>query len=146
MSLYPPVGFYFNVAFDFAQGDMIDTQFSEVSGISSSLDTESVAEGGENRFVHTLPSRPNYANLILKRGLSIGSTLQDWCLNAIENLDISPAMVWVSLLNEAGEPLMTWSFHGAYPVKWEVADLNAQQSQVLIETLELSYQYFKRES
>ena len=144
MSLYPPLGFHFNVAFDFAQDKVIDTQFAEVSGISTTLETESVNEGGENRFSHSLPSRPNYSNLVLKRGLAVGSEVQNWCLDAIENLDISLALVWVSLLNESGEPLMSWAFHDAYPVKWDVANFNAQQSQIVIETLELSYRYFRR--
>ena len=30
----------------------------------------------------------------------------------------------------------------ASPVKWSVADLNAEESKVLLETIELSYHYF----
>jgi len=45
---YLPTAFYFKLSFT-GSGDR-DTSFQEVSGINQGLDTESYAEGGENRF------------------------------------------------------------------------------------------------
>ncbi|MEZ4858757.1 MAG: phage tail protein [Flavobacteriaceae bacterium] len=30
----------------------------------------------------------------------------------------------------------------AYPVKWNVSDLNAEENKIAIETIELAYNYF----
>jgi len=45
-------------------------------------------------------------------------------------------------MNEKGEPLRTWNVVHAIPKKWLVSDLNANESSVVIETMELTYRYF----
>jgi len=140
---YPPVGFHFSVSFDSSVSEHEhDCKFQTVSGLSVEMETESIKEGGENRFVHLLPVRSKYPNLILKRGLFNDSDVIRWCLDAFENLNIQPADMLVSLLNENNDPLKTWKIKQAWPLKWEVDDLNAEESKLVIETIELSYQYF----
>ncbi|NLJ01458.1 MAG: phage tail protein [Bacteroidales bacterium] len=136
---YPPLGFHFKVEFNHIKGEF---QFQSVAGLSVELETEQVAEGGENRFKHTLPVRTKSPHLVLKRGLLINSELARWCKNALENFDITPADLTVTLLNEKHEPLVTWNVVHAWPVKWAVDDLNAGESKVVIETIELAYNYF----
>jgi phage tail-like protein len=136
---YPPLGFHFKVEFADLGGEY---QFQSVSGLSMELETEQIAEGGENRFKHKLPVNTRYPNLILKRGLKVDSALVSWCRDALENFDIKPTDITISLLNEKHEPLMTWNVVHAYPLKWSVSDFNAEQSQVAIETIELTYNYF----
>ena len=139
---YPPVGFSFWVSFGISDSPA-DVAFQDVSGIGMELQTEDVAEGGENRFTQKLPTRSAYTPLILKRGLAVQSQLTDWVRNAIENLEIKPATVLVALLNDKKEPVIAWQFLNAYPLKWSVSNFNAENSSVVIETLELYYQYFK---
>jgi len=106
------------------------------------MDTEEIAEGGENRFKHKLPVRTRYPNLVLKRGLLVDSALMKWCRDAVENFDIRPADLVISLLNEDHEPLITWNVIHAWPVKWNITDFNAEESRIAIETIELTYHYF----
>lgn len=137
---YPPLGFHFLVEFtDYSD----EYQFQSVSGLSVDLETEDVTEGGENRFKHKLPVRAKYPNLVLKRGLLPNSELVDWCRDAVESFDIKPTDLVIKLLNEKNEPLMSWSVVHAWPVKWSVADFNAEENRVAVETLELTYSYFK---
>jgi phage tail-like protein len=136
---YPPLGFHFKVEFNQFMGEF---EFQSVSGLSVDLETEEIAEGGENRFKHKLPVRTKFPNLVLKRGLLVDSELITWCKNAIENFDITPTDLTVKLLNEKHEPLMTWNVVHAYPVKWSIADFNAEESKIVIETIELAYSYF----
>jgi phage tail-like protein len=49
----------------------------------------------------------------------------------------------VTLLNEKNTPLQTYNIVNAWPKKWSVSDFNAQESKIVVETMELSYQYFK---
>jgi phage tail-like protein len=48
----------------------------------------------------------------------------------------------VTLMNEKSEPLRTWSVAHAVPKKWTVSDFNAGENAIVVETLELTYQYF----
>lgn len=137
---YPPLGFHFLVEF----GNQKDEyQFQSVSGLSYNLGTEDITEGGENRFVHKLPQRPRYPNLVLKRGLLVDSELIDWCRSSVEDFSYSPTDIIIKLLNEEHQPLITWNVIHAYPVKWAVAEFNAEESKIVIETLELTYNYVK---
>mgnify|MGYP000920222902 FL=1 len=139
----PPVGFHFKVevlGLDRAVDD--DVRFSEVGGLGFEVATEEVPEGGENRFIQRYPLRTKYPDLVLKRGLLKSSAIWDWTRDCIENLDIKPKNVDVKLLNENHEPLITWHLVGAYPVKWAVTDLNATNNAIVVESLQLAYQYF----
>lgn len=140
---YPPVGFHFRVEFDLPGIEDADTRFREVSGLSVELEEETHNEGGENRFIHKFPVRARYPNLVLKRGLLTSSKVRVWCEAAIQDLDIEPVTVWVTLLNDAHEPLQTYTFTNAWPKKWSISDLNAESSAVVVESLELAYQYFE---
>lgn len=147
---YPPVGFHFRVEFSFLPIGSNDARFQEVSGLSAEVSMEEITEGGENRFAHRLPNRAKYSNLILKRGLLTDSLLIGWLKNSIENIQtrpgfFEPATVTVTLLNEEHEPVGdTYVFVNAWPVKWSVSDYKAQDNSLVIETIELSYNYFTK--
>ncbi len=120
-----------------------DVRFRDVSGLTMELEEQTYNEGGENRFSHKLPVRGRYPDLVLKRGLLVDSGLRTWILDAVQNLVVRPVTVWVTLLNEKHEPLQTYTVVGAWPKKWVVSDFGAETSEVVIETLELAYQYFR---
>ncbi len=139
---YPPVGFHFRVEFGLPDVTDNDFRFRDVSGLSMEVEEESVNEGGENRFIQKLPLRGRYPDLVLKRGLLTDSAVRDWCIAAIQELDIQPTTVWVTLLNDRHEPLQTYTFVNAWPRKWNVSDFNAEASEIVVESLEIAYQYF----
>lgn len=139
---YPPPGFHFRVDFLDIETVANDVMFRSVSGLAATVETEAVKEGGENRFTHELPVRCQYSDLVLKRGVLTDSGVIAWCRDALEAFTFRPITVLVHLLNEVHEPLITWNVVHAWPKKWSTADMNAESSEVLIETLELSYNFF----
>jgi phage tail-like protein len=141
---YPPVGFHFKVEFQGVGSGDADTRFQEVSGLTAEIQTEELVVGGENRFSYRLPTRAKYGNLILKRGMLQDSGLVSWFTKAIEDFEFKPADVNVYLLNENHEITSSWIFTQAYPVKWAISDFKAQDNSLVIETIELVYQYFRR--
>ncbi|MDE2427988.1 MAG: phage tail protein [Burkholderiales bacterium] len=148
MDIYDiPVSFYYTV--DIANvGSSGDSSFSEVSGLGMERDVEEIMEGGENRFVHRLPGRAKFNNLVLKRGvLLLNSGLAQWCTTILE-ADMSQTMtandIVVSLLNAKGQPALVWNIKNAWPVKWSVVDLVADRNELAIETLEFAYDYFTK--
>jgi phage tail-like protein len=139
----PPVGFHFSAEFDVPGASQRDVRFRDVSGLTMELEEQTYNEGGENRFSHKLPVRGRYPDLVLKRGLLVDSGLRSWVLDAVRNLVILPVTVWVTLLDEMHMPLQTYTVVGAWPKKWVVSDFSAETSEIVIETLELAYQYFR---
>ena len=138
-----PVGFHFSVRFEIPGATVYDVRFRDVSGLTMELEEFAYNEGGENRYSHKFPVRGRYPDLVLKRGLLTDSGLRQWVLDAVQNLVIQPCSVWVTLLDHEHAPLETWTVVGAWPRKWVISDFNAESSELVIETLELSYQYFR---
>lgn len=142
---YPITGFYFKLSFP-SVSDKADTSFKEVSGLNVEMGVEEITEGGENRFKHRLPTGAKYQNVVLKRGItSLVSPLSDWCKSTITgglSDPLVPQTVLLSLLNDSGSPVKSWNFINAWPVKWDFSSLNSMNNEILIESLELTYDYF----
>ena len=139
---YPPVAFHFRVEVLGLPPNGNDARFSEVGGLQMEMATEEVPEGGENRFVQKYPVRAKYPELVLKRGLLVRSDLFDWIREAVQDFNIVPRDVDVSLLDPSHQPLFSWHLVNAYATKWTLGDLNASANSVSVETLQLFYQYF----
>ena len=139
----PQVGFHFLVLFEILPQFPNDVKFQEVSGLSVDIEMESKTEGGEHRFTHQLPLRSKYGDVTLKRGKFLGSGILHWCSKAINDFKFEPCNVMISLMNADHVPLYNWYLINAIPKRLEVSSFNAQNSEVVVETLVLSYQYFK---
>ncbi len=145
---YPPRGFYFQLQFC-TSASARDNAFQEVSGLTVEIETEDVREGGQNMYKHKLPTVARYSNLVLRRGfVSMGSPLATWCNETLLLADFTKPIqttdVQLDLLNDKGEPLATWAFMEAWPVKWSLSDFKSQDNALAIETLELAYSVFLR--
>lgn len=141
----PPVAFHFQVVF-FALGVLpnpLDIRFQRVSGLSAEISTETYGEGGQNLYSHRFPGRISYNNLVLERGLVVGSPLKIEFNLAMSTFSFFPSNVLVMLLNENSEPTASWLFWKAYPVRWSVSDFNANSNEIVIETMELAYTRFQ---
>jgi phage tail-like protein len=139
----PIPGFHFMVRFDIFPQFPQDLRFSEVSGLNVEMEMETIPEGGENRFSHQLPVRARYEDVTLRRGKCLGSGLPHWCHKAFDEYKFEPSNVMISLLNAEHAPLYNWYLINAIPKRLEVSSFNAQSNELVIETLVLSYQYFK---
>jgi phage tail-like protein len=131
----PPAAFHFAVTFGTQPKDA-DGSFREVSGIGPEMQTETVVEGGENRFVHVLPKGVKHPRLVL------------WCQAVLEGglvKPVFPKLVHVFLLDGAGQALRVWSFDSAWPVKWDVEPFGSTKNELALEKIELSYAFSKRE-
>ncbi len=146
-NFHQTVGFHFAVSFTGlkANDKSLDARFQSVNGLDVQFDTETLKEGGENRFEHVLPVRRKYSDLVLKRGLIApgnAAVLTKWCLEAFDNFIVVPTNLEVLLFNEDHKPLMKWEIIHAWPKNWKMGELNAEKSEVMIESLELNYNYF----
>lgn len=142
MFSYPPVGFHFAVTFELFPQTPNDFRFQEVSGLEMLMEMESVVEGGQNRFTWELPVKAKYSDLVLKRGMFIGSGILMWCKNAFENFVFDPVNIMITLLNDQHIPVQAWYVVNAIPKKWSISAFDAEKSSIVVESITLSYQYF----
>jgi phage tail-like protein len=111
--------------------------FQRVKGLQREVKHESYREGGVNEYEHKLFSQVSYPVVVLERGLARDDVWQ-WAFDAAEGR-IQRKNVWIRLQNEAGEKVWAWQLDWALPVKWSCSDLDAGQSQVVMESLELAH-------
>ncbi|MDB5137804.1 MAG: conserved hypothetical phage tail region protein [Mucilaginibacter sp.] len=140
---YPFTGFHFLVSFEIVPALPNDLRFQEVTGLTVDVDMDTYNEGGENRFVHRLPSRSRYSDLVLKRGMTIASGVTAWCQDSIENFNYQPINMLVSLLDEQHLPVSSWYVVNAIPMRYDISTFNAEQSEIVIESMTLRYEYYK---
>ena len=114
--------------------------FSECSGIDAAMEVLEYREGGVNDFVHKFPTRATYPNLMLRRGVvPVNNDLWTWHREFVEGRGRRRDGL-IYLLNEARLPARIWKFTRGLPVKWTGPTLNAAQSAVAIEAIEISHE------
>jgi phage tail-like protein len=114
--------------------------FQEVSGLSAQLEVLSHAEGGENDHVHQLPVRHSWGRISLKRGITNDIRLWLWYQAGLFQSLGARRDGAVTLLAEDGTPAMAWLFRGGLAAKWEGPVLNAGQSAISIEAMEIAHE------
>ena len=116
-------------------------RFRECTGISVEVEMKDYMEGGSNEFVHKLPTRVKYPNVVLKRGVTHEDALLKWfwdSRNSVQRKELT-----IELMGPGAKTVRTWAFVGAYPVKWTGPNLKAGSNAIATETLEVVHNGFK---
>jgi phage tail-like protein len=116
--------------------------FSECSGLEMGLDIEEYKEGGNNGTVLHFPTRLKWTNLRLKRGVALSDDLWLWHYGFVEG-QVQRRDGIITLQDEQQNPVKIWSFTRGLPVKWTGPALNATQSQVAVEEIEIAHEGLK---
>lgn len=111
--------------------------FLRVKGLAREIKHESYKEGGVVEYEHKLVTQVSYPVVVLERGLALDE-LWKWALAAADG-DVRRRTVWVRLQDEANNKAWAWQIEHAIPVKWSCSDLDANSSQVVMESLELAH-------
>lgn len=109
--------------------------FMEVSGLSVEHEVLDYMEGGSNSFIHKLPGRRKYPNLVLKAGITNQTALYDWFAKTADQPELR--QVTIDLLDPRAQVQRTWAFADAYPIKWTGPTLAAKSNEIGQETVEL---------
>lgn len=113
--------------------------FSEASGLEMSLEVEEFKEGGRNDMVHKFPSRITWGNLRFKHGVALSEDLWEWLYSFVEGRGKRRDGL-VTLQDDLHQPVRIWQFRRGIPVKWTGPTLNAAQSEVAMEELEMAHE------
>ena len=115
--------------------------------METSIETKEVHSGATIRLSTIYLKK--FSDLVLKRAVLCKSDpLYRWCTSNMDSMTnafkVTPKSIEVTLLDENNTPLATWTFNGAYPVKWSFSTLNAMKGEIMIETLSMKYWNVKR--
>lgn len=122
--------------------------FGEVYGLEVHVAVATYAEGGENGFVHQLPGRMTWPNIILRRGITDSDALFDW-VNKTSGAGFSAnsnklkrSTGAITAMGEKGERLRSWELREVFAVRWSGPSFSASSGRVLSEEIELAHHGF----
>jgi phage tail-like protein len=114
--------------------------FSECSGLEATVEVQEYREGGQNDYVHKFPTRATFANLTLRHGvIYLYDDLWTWHNGFVLGQGTRKDGTIV-LLDESRAPAKVWQFRRGLPMKWTGPTLNAGQSAVAVESLEIAHE------
>jgi len=117
--------------------------FKSVSGLSYETEVVDYQEGGSNVMLKR-PGRTRFSNLVLKRtftGQRPDDPIFAWLRDVASGKDIRKNITVLILKQVHGkdtEPVAKYDFHRCFPVKWEVSEMDSDQSDVVIERIEIA--------
>ena len=112
--------------------------FLECSGLSSETDVIEYREGGD-AIIRNLPGLTRYGRIVLRRGLTTNRDLWDWRQTVVTGQTQRRNGV-IILLSDARTPVVRWRFQNGWPAKYEGPALNANASDVAIESIEIVHE------
>ncbi len=118
--------------------------FTECTGLQAEVEVTDYQEGGNNGFVHKLPGRTKFTNVVLKHGMIESTDLWDW-FQDVSRGDFERKDVSVVLYNSEQEEVRRWNLRQAFPSKWVGPAFNTTNAAVAIESLELAHHGFEVE-
>jgi phage tail-like protein len=137
-------GFHFSVEFALLPTLDKDMRFQEVSGLEGAIEYETIREGGNNTEVISIPKPTSFGTISFKRSLTKSSVFIYWIEAAMYLFKFVPVDLLVSLRDQNSNPTMAWFIAGAVPEKWSTSGIDANKSELVIESLDIKFKYFRR--
>ena len=134
---WPQPKFYFMVDW----GSTSNIPFQEVSGLNIEAQTIEYRHGNSSVFSEIkMPGIIKNSNVTMKKGIFANdNNFRDW-YNKIKMNTIERQNVVIRLLDEAGNPAMTWTLLNAWPTKISSTDLKSDGNEVAVESIEIMHE------
>lgn len=114
--------------------------FSECSGLEATVEVLEYKEGGVNDYTHKFPTRASFGNITLKHGvIPTDDDLWTWHNGFVLGSGTRRDGL-IILMDESRTPAVVWKFARGIPTKWVGPAMNATQSAVAIESLEIAHE------
>ena len=137
-SVWPLPKFYFTVTLGSQDSSV---SFQEVSGLETETQIIEYRHGDSKQFsTIKMPGIAKVGNVTLKKGIFVkDNNFFTWYANIKMNI-IKRETVVIKLLDEQGNPTMTWTLANAWPTKVTGTDLKSDSNEVAVETIELAHE------
>jgi phage tail-like protein len=134
---WPLPKFYFTVDW----GSTTNIPFQEVSGLEIEAEPLEYRHGNSKIFSKiNMPGMVKNNKVSMKKGVFVkDNAFWDW-YNKIKLNTIERQNVVIKLLDEGGNPTMTWTLNNAWPTKISSTDLKSESNEVAIESIEIMHE------
>lgn len=134
--VWPLPKFYFLVTIG-----KINAYFQEVSGLDIEATPIEYKKGNNPVYsVIKMPGIKKFGEVTLKKGIfKVDNKFWEW-YNSVKMNTIDRKTITISLLDEAGNPTMTWTLKNAWPTKITSNDLKSDANEVAVETLVITHE------
>lgn len=134
---WPLPKFYFIVDW----GSTTDIPFQEVSGLDIEAQPIEYRHGNSPVFSESsMPGLKKSSIVTMRKAVfAKDSSFWDW-YDKIKMNTIERQNVVIKLLDEGGNPTMTWTLNNAWPTKITATDLKPGGSEVAIESIEIAHE------
>ncbi|MDR0851322.1 MAG: phage tail protein [Clostridiales Family XIII bacterium] len=152
---YPFTKMNFLVSINGGDGE---AAFSEITGLDATVDVVEFRQGNSGSLSPVkIPGLVKHGNLTMKFGMTGSANFRDWIWSCVDHQrkgSIRVADIIIQLVSiqtdvppTVGTPGttegdMAWHLKNAWVTKYTGSDLNALQSEVAIETIEVAFEYF----
>lgn len=122
-------------------GSTTNIPFQEVSGLEIEAQPLSYRHGNSPVFSDiNMPGMVKNSAVTMKKGVfAKDNSFWDW-YNKIKMNTIERQNVVIKLLDEKGNPTMTWTLNNAWPTKISSTDLKSDGNEVAIESIEIMHE------
>jgi phage tail-like protein len=155
VSSYPFTNFNFLVTLAMQQAGALGLpaefckgEFAECDGLEMTMEPKTVREGGNNTKQIHLVGPVSYGTLTLKRGMTGNQDLWVW-FNAVVGNPSAPtpgrgalASAVITMCDASQTPKVTFRLNDCLPIKLKAAPLNAKDSAIAIEEIQIAYSSF----
>lgn len=118
--------------------------WSSFEGLGMETAIESREEGGNNYFIHQLPTRLKYSNVKLSRPINEDSGhVAAWFMNIVKQRPVNHTAVIQAVGGPDNKVIAEWSLQEVVPVRWTGPSFNVESPKLATETLELAFHGFK---
>ena len=130
---WPTPKFRFEVEYTF-DGKAYSFEVQEVTGLDSEAPAIEYRKNGDPNFsVQKMPGLKKFSDITLKKGIfAPDSNFFDWYRSNRENTKPTRGTVIIKLLDEDGNPTMTWTIENAFPKKVAGVNENSGSFEILV--------------
>ncbi|WNZ08071.1 phage tail protein [Streptomyces sp. 11x1] len=130
----PYFGYNFTVELD----GMTRAGFRECSGLENSQNQAEYREGTDaNLAPRKIPGLNTFNDITLSRGVTNDSKLWEWRQRVMKGT-VERHNVSVTLLDQQGNPKVTWNLFECWPKSWTGPSLNATSDEIAVEQVVLA--------
>lgn len=153
-SFYPLTKMNFVVTVAASSGSTAQAAFSEITGVEATVDVIEFRQGNsESLSPVKVPGLVKHGNVTMRFGYTHGNDFKQWvdkCISSnragLERSDVTIELIDTTTnpsptsLMVSGPGKNTWILKNAWVTKYTAPDLNAMQSEIAIESVEIAYE------
>jgi phage tail-like protein len=120
--------------------------FKGLSGLEVTFETYEYKEGGNNDFIHRLPGRMQYPNLVLSWGMVNDEALLTWFMQTHSQAQLQEiTLTLTTSKSDTSSNVRKFAFTDAFPVRWSGPQLvsDRHDPETWGETLEIAHSGLK---